>query len=64
VQVPGMPQLVEAVSGAIAPAELAEVGQRPVAPQIDVESQQAALAKGAALTPVCESASGSSGELA
>lgn len=61
---PGLPPDLEKETGdKSAPVELADVDERPMGLSINPASQQAALEKGAALTPVCESPPEAKGEM-
>lgn len=63
-RVSALPQsLLKDTGATVAPVELAEVDERLVGHSINPASQQAALEKGAALTPVCEEPSKGSGEV-
>ncbi|KKN41666.1 hypothetical protein LCGC14_0720860, partial [marine sediment metagenome] len=62
-RVSALPQSLSKNTGeTVAPVELAELNERLVGDSINPASQQAALEKGAALTPVCERPSKGSGE--
>jgi type VI secretion system secreted protein VgrG len=54
VQVPEMPGLVETNGGAVAPAEVADAGQRPLAEQVDRNTLLAAAAERAPATKTCQ----------
>ena len=54
VQVPEMPGLVTAAGGVVAPAEVAEVGQRPVAERVDRNTILTAAAERSPATKTCQ----------
>ncbi|KKM98557.1 hypothetical protein LCGC14_1156660, partial [marine sediment metagenome] len=54
VQLPRMPGLVEKNGGAVAPVELATVGQRPLAERVDRNTLLTAAAERAPATKICQ----------
>ncbi|PPI84918.1 type VI secretion system tip protein VgrG [Marinobacter maroccanus] len=54
VQVPEMPGLVTAAGGVVAPAEVAEVGQRPIAERVDRNTLLTAAAERAPAIKTCQ----------
>jgi type VI secretion system secreted protein VgrG len=54
VQIPDRPGLVDKHGGVVAPAELADVGQRPLAERVDRNALLAAAAQRAPATRICQ----------